>query len=393
MSAVDLGGDDEFHYSGEESDYALEAGGDSGEERHSSGSDEDVGRRCTLPGDYTPLELAQRHRSRPRETRRGGSAVQCSGRGAYGQSLQRVAVGSGGVRSASMGSEVPEGGLSAVPRQLRSRRLQGAGTPEQWQRGGSVATVAGINLFTNRAPGSAPLRPLPEPTGTPHTSQQQSRPQVPRVRRRRIRKNGNWTDEQLHMALAAVDDGESMLKAARVHHIPYTTFRNWCYGRTRSRKRGVKAVLSPEEESLIVDFLIRMCDRGYGLSPSALKMKVYEITKNRVTPFKDGIPGGGWMRWFKHRHPELTIRASQGLESARAKALCPENVQSLYDNLDELYNLHHYPPERIWNCDESGAQAGNVQSSTHNAWFSLKFMPIATSQQLSRVQQAGSLSK
>ena len=156
-----------------------------------------------------------------------------------------------------------------------------------------------------------------------------------------------------------------MKKAAKDHDIPYTTFRGWCYGKTRSRKRGMKAVLSPEEESLIVDFLIRMCDRGYGLSPSALRMKVYEITKNRWTSFKDGIPGGGWMRWFKRRHPELTIKASQGLESARAKALCPENVKSLYNNLEQLYNLHHYPPERIWNCDESGAQAGNVQSYTH----------------------------
>jgi hypothetical protein len=69
--------------------------------------------------------------------------------------------------------------------------------------------------------------------------------------------------------------------------------------------------------------------------PSALKMKVYEITKNRWTPFKDGIPGGGWMRWFKQRHLELTLRAAQGLESARAKVLqCLENVQSLYENLE-----------------------------------------------------------
>jgi hypothetical protein len=33
-----------------------------------------------------------------------------------------------------------------------------------------------------------------------------------------------------------------------------------------------------------------MCDRGLGLSPIQLKMKVYEITKNRWTPFKNGIP-------------------------------------------------------------------------------------------------------
>ena len=101
-----------------------------------------------------------------------------------------------------------------------------------------------------------------------------------------------------------------------------------------------------------------MCDRGYGLSPTQLKMKVYEITKNRWTPFKNGILGGGWMRWFKRRHPELTLRASQVLETARAKGLCESNVASFYNNLEELYKDHTYPAECVWNCDESGAQAG-----------------------------------
>jgi hypothetical protein len=51
---------------------------------------------------------------------------------------------------------------------------------------------------------------------------------------------------------------------------------------------------------------------------------------------------------------------AQALEAARARGLCKENVQSFYDNLNELYTLHKYPPERIWNCDESGTQAGRT---------------------------------
>ena len=92
-----------------------------------------------------------------------------------------------------------------------------------------------------------------------------------------------------------MDDGQSMKKAVEENHIPYSSFCDWCYRKTKSRKRGVKALLSPEEEAQIVDFLIKMCDCGYGMSPSALKMKVYEITKNRWMPFKDGIPSRGWM--------------------------------------------------------------------------------------------------
>jgi hypothetical protein len=47
---------------------------------------------------------------------------------------------------------------------------------------------------------------------------------------------------------------------------------------------GIKGVPTVEEEEL-VQHLIQMCDRGLGLSATQLKMKVYEITKNRWTPF------------------------------------------------------------------------------------------------------------
>ena len=174
----------------------------------------------------------------------------------------------------------------------------------------------------------------------------------------RRRRTGLWTNRQLQEALAAVDGGMAMRQAAATYNIPYSTFKEWCYGIRTSRKRGPPTVLKPAEEEELVNYLIQMCDRGYGLSPTALRMKVYEITQLRWTPFRNGIPGDGWMRWWKRRHPNLTLRVSQAMESARASRLCQENVQGLYGNLQHLYSLHQYSPDRIWNCNESGAQAG-----------------------------------
>jgi hypothetical protein len=91
----------------------------------------------------------------------------------------------------------------------------------------------------------------------------------------------------------------------------------------------------------------------YGLSPSALRMKVSEITMSKDTPFREGIPRGGW----RQQHPELTLHVSQALETARARGFCGDNVRSFYENLQTLYTLYKYTPDRIWNCDESGAQA------------------------------------
>lgn len=56
---------------------------------------------------------------------------------------------------------------------------------------------------------------------------------------------------------------------------------NWCYSRTRSQDRGAESVLTASKKAKLVKYVVRMCDFGYGFSPTILKMKVYEITKSR----------------------------------------------------------------------------------------------------------------
>ena len=48
----------------------------------------------------------------------------------------------------------------------------------------------------------------------------------------------------------------------------------------------------------------------------------------------------------------------------RARGLCPSSAASLYYNLEQLYNNFKYPPSHIWNCDESGVQAGRSGGAT-----------------------------
>jgi hypothetical protein len=122
----------------------------------------------------------------------------------------------------------------------------------------------------------------------------------------RSKKNGNWTSEQFSNAIAAHDSGMSMKKASEQFNIPYSSFREHCYGMRKSRITGALGMLSSQEEQLLSNSLLIMVDKGYGLSSTALRMKVSEITMFRATPFTEGIPRRGW----KRRHPELTLRAS-----------------------------------------------------------------------------------
>jgi hypothetical protein len=145
---------------------------------------------------------------------------------------------------------------------------------------------------------------------------------------------------------------------ARYYDIPASSLAYHLHGRTLGRKKGPPTILKPDEEAALTTYMTQMQEYSHPLSMQQLHLKVATITHERVTSFRDGIPGDSWVRWFKKRHPNLTLRTSQGLEFARTRRLCPGNVASFYRNLEQLYKTHRYAPQNIWNFDESGAQAG-----------------------------------
>ena len=212
-------------------------------------------------------------------------------------------------------------------------------------------------------------------------------PPAARNRQKRLKKNGNWSNAQLKSALADFDDGMSMRGVARENGIPPSTLRGHIYGTTLQRRRGKVGVLTDEEEKTLAQHLVDIQDLGFPLTIGQLREKVSILTQSRHTPFKNGVPGPGWVKCFKWRHPELSIRKAQSLEQKRAKNLCPAAVASFYENLQRLYEQNAYEAKQIWNCDESGVQGSKdgggyvialkgtkiVQKVTHNhkEWMSV----------------------
>ena len=134
-------------------------------------------------------------------------------------------------------------------------------------------------------------------------------------------------------AVAAVDAGCYIASVARDIGIPASSLRDYIYGRTMKKKKGRQGVLAVKEESVLVNWMMEMQDRAHPISILELWRKVAKITQERWTSFKDGIPERGWLRWFRNRHPELSLRSLQGLEEVRARGLNPSSVASFYGNL------------------------------------------------------------
>ena len=72
------------------------------------------------------------------------------------------------------------------------------------------------------------------------------------------------------------------------------------------------------EEAGLEQYLLQMQELGYPLTIEQLQLKVVQIYETRINSFRIGIPGIGWLHWFRYRHPNLVQRSSQGLEVNKA---------------------------------------------------------------------------
>ena len=160
-------------------------------------------------------------------------------------------------------------------------------------------------------------------------------------------KRAQWSTEALHLAIEGLDQGWKMSEVCEKYKIPRSSLRDHVVGRSRGRKMGPKTILTKDEEEKLCEYINVMVDWGHPMTPNQLKSKVAEITQNRVTPFKNGIPGESWLKWFRRRHPNLVLRVPQGLDHKRARSLNVESVTKFYETLEWLYLQHHYAPDCI----------------------------------------------
>ena len=108
-----------------------------------------------------------------------------------------------------------------------------------------------------------------------------------------------WTDAQMHVAMAAVERGAKLRAIARNFDIPASTLADHVNGKILQRKKGLSTVLIHSEEKALKEYILKMQEYAYPLSMDQLRLKVAEMVQDKVTPFCDGIPGNGWIKWFK----------------------------------------------------------------------------------------------
>ncbi|KAJ8938752.1 hypothetical protein NQ314_011349 [Rhamnusium bicolor] len=102
---------------------------------------------------------------------------------------------------------------------------------------------------------------------------------------------------------------------------------------------GRPPVLDTDTENQIVLCLIARARMGYPCDKEELKDLVSEYVKanNVKNPFKDSRPGEDWYQCFMKRHPILSLKKAEHLQTCRSTARDPDRDYHFYEKLGNLY--------------------------------------------------------
>lgn len=178
----------------------------------------------------------------------------------------------------------------------------------------------------------------------------------------------SYSTEVLKEAVGTVIMGElSIRKAAVTFNVPKNTL-------TRYVKKGKSAsdldcvnfrpsnehllVFTPEEETLLKDYLKTSANMHHGLTMKEACRLAYEFAVANSKQLKQNWEmkkeaGIEWLRSFMARH-NLSLRTPEQTSLSRATSFNRTNVVAFYSILKEALDKYKIAPQDIYNLDESG---------------------------------------
>lgn len=185
---------------------------------------------------------------------------------------------------------------------------------------------------------------------------------MPRQTERRCNnKRKQYKEEDMARAIKAVKEKTmGYLKASKSYKVPRTTlFRLSQINMVPPEKAaattlGRKCVLGSELEKQLVEYVLKMESKFYGLTMIDLRRMAYQLAiRNKIKhPFSSsGLAGRAWIDLFLKRHPTLSVRKPTGTSFARAAGFCKERVDGFFDLLEKQMP---YSPNNVYNVDETG---------------------------------------
>lgn len=180
------------------------------------------------------------------------------------------------------------------------------------------------------------------------------------------RKIGGHDARDMKKAVDLVKNGMSIHKAATECNLKYSTVRRYVKKHeTHDNARfvpnyEVNAIFSREQEEILKAYISECALMFYGLTAKETRQLAFELAianKLKVPSswLSNQMAGVDWLRSFRKRHSDISLRKPEACSLARATAFNRTNVKLFFNNLKETYQ--RYPGfgdgTRVYNLDET----------------------------------------
>ena len=190
--------------------------------------------------------------------------------------------------------------------------------------------------------------------------------------RNRVKKtvrHGATDPSTMKAAIEMVREGCSVRHAADLLDIPKSTLHRYIL---TSREAGIeldsmnlkprynnRKVFSDTEEKELADYVIVASKHHHALTTKCTRTLAYDYAvKNKIAYPQSWdvkcMAGKDWMTGFLKRQTNVSIRSPEATSIGRATSFNKTNVGKLFDNLTNVMNRYKFPPQSIYNVDETG---------------------------------------
>lgn len=186
-----------------------------------------------------------------------------------------------------------------------------------------------------------------------------------------VGKKKQWSLTNLRAAVNAVNQqGFSKNRAAIEYGVPRQTLNRYlrCPEHdVRENTMPTGTVFSRQQEEDLMQYLLDMDKRLYGLSLRDLRSVAYQLAeKNHIKhrfSRKTQLAGYDWACGFRKRHPQLALRSPEPTSVARAQGFNKVAVNGFFDILEDIFDNTRFPPSRIYNVDETSILTVQTKTS------------------------------
>lgn len=147
--------------------------------------------------------------------------------------------------------------------------------------------------------------------------------------------------------------------AAKCFGVPRSTLQFRLSDQFRKTRHGPDTVLTTEEESLLVEWILDSYRKGFPRRKEDIQASVKNFLDDSKRPnrFKNNVPGDTWYKSFLKRHPNISIRTSEAVTQS-SSCVSAEDLRKWFLDIKNYLKRKGYDsilqdPSRLFNGDET----------------------------------------